>query len=263
MNKDEYINIFKKHGLTDITYLNAHLERFLFTQKIFHERWPHSKPGRLLDIGAHWLHQAILYATKGFSVTAADFPITIKEPSVQSLAKEYNIALYPYDDLSTGNSLTGLPDDSFDVIIFSEIIEHITFNPVPMWRELYRLLAPGGRIVVTTPNYYYVRGRAWSLKRFVSGRGGGITVAEIVHQNTYGHHWKEYSGKEIVEYFYRLSKDFNVSRLVYIRGKSVGDTETPKFVELMENFAPPLRKNLYVEIDLPSKTHGIEITPSW
>ena len=31
-----------------------------------------------------------------------------------------------------------------------------------------------------------------------------------MHHGTFGHHWKEYSAREIVEYFGRLSPDFSV-----------------------------------------------------
>ena len=46
----------------------------------------------------------------------------------------------------------GLPDDTFDTVISCETIEHLT-DPVGALREFYRLLRPGGRVVITTPNY--------------------------------------------------------------------------------------------------------------
>lgn len=46
-----------------------------------------------------------------------------------------------------------LPDNSFDIIVSCECLEHI---PVPqkMVSEIFRLLKPGGRVVLTTENYF-------------------------------------------------------------------------------------------------------------
>ena len=41
---------------------------------------------------------------------------------------------------------------SFDAVLLSEVIEHLT-PPGPTVREAVRVLAPGGRLLVTTPNY--------------------------------------------------------------------------------------------------------------
>jgi SAM-dependent methyltransferase len=44
------------------------------------------------------------------------------------------------------------PDASFDVVIFSELIEHLGTNPVRTLSEIHRVLKPQGVVVVTTPN---------------------------------------------------------------------------------------------------------------
>lgn len=46
----------------------------------------------------------------------------------------------------------GLPDGAFDTVISCETIEHLV-DPVGALREFHRLLRPGGRVVLTTPNY--------------------------------------------------------------------------------------------------------------
>jgi SAM-dependent methyltransferase len=42
------------------------------------------------------------------------------------------------------------PDDSFEVIWCSEVLEHL-FNPVFAVEEMHRILRPGGRLLVTVP----------------------------------------------------------------------------------------------------------------
>jgi SAM-dependent methyltransferase len=43
------------------------------------------------------------------------------------------------------------PDGGFDVVLASHVIEHLN-NPGGFVREVYRILRPGGRFLVTTPN---------------------------------------------------------------------------------------------------------------
>lgn len=54
------------------------------------------------------------------------------------------------------NQSTHLGDDSFDAIVTTEVIEHLE-NPRAVAREFARLLRPGGRIVLTTPNQESIR----------------------------------------------------------------------------------------------------------
>jgi 2-polyprenyl-3-methyl-5-hydroxy-6-metoxy-1,4-benzoquinol methylase len=45
---------------------------------------------------------------------------------------------------------TGFADASFDLVVCSDVIEHVD-DPQAMLREIQRLLSPGGRLVITTP----------------------------------------------------------------------------------------------------------------
>jgi SAM-dependent methyltransferase len=45
-----------------------------------------------------------------------------------------------------------LPDSTFDTVISCETIEHVV-EPIKALREVRRVLRPGGRLLLTTPNY--------------------------------------------------------------------------------------------------------------
>lgn len=49
------------------------------------------------------------------------------------------------------NEPTNIPAESFDVIVSAEVIEHLE-NPRAMAREWFRLLRPGGTMILSTPN---------------------------------------------------------------------------------------------------------------
>jgi len=262
MTLTEYLEYFTASGGTDDGYLRAHWPRFRNTKARFEAGWNKANGTRVLDVGAHWLHQALLFALDGYQVTASDFGAQLQRPDVARLAAAHGIELVGNDDLEHPTAFSHLPDGAFDVILFGEIIEHITFNPVPMWREFYRLLAEGGRMVVTTPNYYAASAIRRRLRRGI-GWGGGIPVDEILAFHTHGHHWKEYSRRELVRYFELLSPDFRINARVVEDGHDAAQSRRAMLVHAVARAIPVVRSRLHVEIDLPRKAHGITIQPHW
>jgi SAM-dependent methyltransferase len=45
-----------------------------------------------------------------------------------------------------------LSDESFDVVLFGEVFEHLLNQPLGILREIHRVLRPGGTLLLTTPN---------------------------------------------------------------------------------------------------------------
>lgn len=60
--------------------------------------------------------------------------------------------------ISLLSDLKGLPSARYDVITMIEVIEHLT-ELQPTLRELYRIMKPGGTLLVTTPNRLGLRAR--------------------------------------------------------------------------------------------------------
>jgi 2-polyprenyl-3-methyl-5-hydroxy-6-metoxy-1,4-benzoquinol methylase len=60
-------------------------------------------------------------------------------------------------------------DASFDTVLLSEVVEHLHETPV-LLRECWRVLRPGGYLLITTPNLWDIRRPlAWLTRRTWSG----------------------------------------------------------------------------------------------
>lgn len=194
----------------DKKYFESQSHRFRYASARINDLCP--KPCRVLDIGSHYLHQASLLRLLGHEVIGVDVPIFSTADFVVERSRMMGITNVTVTSLEGGNILAdGDYDGMFDLIVFTAILEHITFNPVSFWRRIYELMSDRGIIYLTTPNGLRPAAMLKHFLRLVTFTGVGIPVRDILETITYGHHWKEYSSTEIKEYFRILSPDFNIS----------------------------------------------------
>ncbi len=97
---------------------------------------PPGRGRRALDLGARSGHQTRWLQDRGYVVTPVDV-----EPCFDTCLEIDANARLPFDD------------DAFDLIWSSEVIEHLE-DPETSLAELRRVTAPGGDIILTTPNSY-------------------------------------------------------------------------------------------------------------
>jgi len=92
-----------------------------------------------------WLHGRLL------AVASRCFGVDIAAEGIRKLLeKGYNVALCDITS-EQGENIT----DRFDLIICGELIEHLG-NPSRLFDAARRLLVPGGSLVLTTPNPFYL-----------------------------------------------------------------------------------------------------------
>jgi 2-polyprenyl-6-hydroxyphenyl methylase/3-demethylubiquinone-9 3-methyltransferase len=201
--------IASSQSADDLAYFELHEPRFRATASRILEFVP--PKARILDVGGHYLHLSSVLALLGYRVVSLDVPAHSTLPFVSERAARMGISLAVIEgDAFVEGQFLVAETDSFDAVLFCEILEHITFNPIPFWRRIHGLLRPGGIIFLTTPNslkLLSVLGAWWNL---VTLRRIGLSVKQIMARVTLGHHWKEYSAREIGEYFSYLSPDFRV-----------------------------------------------------
>ena len=90
-------------------------------------------------------------------------------------------------------------------------------------------------------------------------------MRENLHKKTHAPHWKEFSHKELVDYFRQLSGDFGVRRQWYMSDRSGMEHLNWKgrLVYDTANIIPAFRTGIYLEVEIERKRAGITITPEW
>src|SRR5512143_2005439 len=131
-------------------------ERFAFPDRKILEGWTPAIGSLVLSIGAG-SGRDIWHLTTQFRVHAVDFATNGLQ-----VARAHDIRCVSAD------VARGLPfrDCVFDLVILKDILEHL-IDPEALATEAKRVLRPGGRIVISVPNHFYLPFRM----RILFGKG--------------------------------------------------------------------------------------------
>ncbi len=143
----------REKGPNGEAILNQNLHEVLIREYFF-QAFGDIVGKHVLDIGCGFGDYMAVAAEMGASVSGIDpFPPAIegarKLHATLGLATQFQVA-----DAST------LPfeDNAFDVVYSADVFEHIDLaTKQAAVKEIYRVLKPGGRVVIKTPNLDYLR----------------------------------------------------------------------------------------------------------
>ncbi|MDQ3069602.1 MAG: methyltransferase domain-containing protein [Acidobacteriota bacterium] len=111
----------------------------------------------VLDIGCGAGRLALFCAAQGARVTALDFSpkaIDVARMVASSLERPVDgveFAVGRFEDL----------DRAFDIVLMTEVFEHIETAPPDTLRQLRALVKPGGIAVLSSPGFVNLRGISW------------------------------------------------------------------------------------------------------
>lgn len=139
--------------------------------KFYDRAIPNYVTGRLIDLGCGKAPLFLKYRYFASSVTCVDWGNTLHKNENLDVECDLSKRL-PFDNAS------------FDTVILSDVLEHLP-EPDSLWRELARILAPGGRLLMNVPYFYplhevpfdFYRYSRFALERFA--RESGFEIIEL------------------------------------------------------------------------------------
>ena len=138
-------------------YVNNHIERYVATLGLFPI---FKKRVNVLDIGVAFGHLAILIKEQlGHKVFCIDVERDETPYWRRRLEKE-GIIFKPCD--LTKDAIP-FESEAFDVVLFCEVLEHLTTHPSLVFKEINRVCKKGGTLILSTPNFTYLLNRILTL----------------------------------------------------------------------------------------------------
>ncbi len=149
-------------------YLNVALDRLLVTLDLM----PHLPEGsRVLELGAmpYFMTCLLLRQFPHYQMELANEPfrLALDGGHIKLLnAKRGLDHSFTYKAFNIETDQFPYEDGRFDVVIYCEMIEHLMHDPTHSLYEIHRILKPGGRLVLSTPNPF----RYTNYLRFLTGK---------------------------------------------------------------------------------------------
>ncbi|MDA8807309.1 class I SAM-dependent methyltransferase [Opitutales bacterium] len=191
----------------------------------------------VLELGAFTGVVSIALKRLGFDVIASDIPEFFDRENVRSYYKKEGIQILP---LNLRGAQLPYDDSSIDVVCMCETLEHLNFNPLPLLKEINRVIKPGGMIYVAMPNFSRVGNRFKALVGLpiYSPIEDYLKQLSREHNMLVGLHWREYTMNETK---WMLSKmGFSIKEAYYFSELNTG------FFRRIANFIPSLRQSVVV-----------------
>lgn len=205
-------------------YVETHSRRFYETLLLL----PDLKPGaRVLELGAiPYCLTILLRKFAGLNVDPLSFfEFETAERTTHRLENAENQEQYDFDyaPLNVERDIFPSADETYDLVLCCELLEHLLINPSHMLYEIHRVLKPGGYLQLSTPNVLRW-GNVFSLLK-------GRNINDCYHGNgIYGRHNREYSMHEVSQLL-----EANAFSIEWIGTRSVYGLELLNKVPLLGN----------------------------
>jgi 2-polyprenyl-3-methyl-5-hydroxy-6-metoxy-1,4-benzoquinol methylase len=227
------------HGITDDherEYFSIHEVRYRFILEKIQVLFG-GQQAKILDIGVYPPHLYNALHKLGhevWGIASQHEKLTDKHIKTLNIEKEK----FPFEA------------QSFDLVLMTEIIEHLTVNPRVYLSEVKRVLKPDGYLLVTTPNAVHLKNRV----KVLFGKSASFPLEQLFetephNDSIYYRHNREFTRDE-------LKSAFEVSGLravearyfsAYTPWRKNRKTSLTKFVGyFITQLFPSLRDSLYL-----------------
>lgn len=166
----EYERFLAERGVFQHPDLAGHAPRYLHSLRHmpFGKYLRDGDYARALELGTTYIFPQLLLDKMGFErVDVTDFAVgelgTVTEVPLPRDGKRRLTTIYNVD---IEKQRIACPDETYDLVLCFEVIEHMEIDPMFMISEMNRILRPGGLLYISTPNSISARNVYKILKGF-------------------------------------------------------------------------------------------------
>ena len=238
-------------------YATDDFRRFIYTLGLVPET-----PGlKILELGANpYFTTTLLHKFRAAELHLANYfgddaPEGIQKVTVHETGE---VLSFPYKQFNIETDSFPYPDESFDVVLFCEIIEHLLSDPVHPLLEIRRVLRPGGMVVVTTPNVV----RLENVNKIFSGQN---IYDPYSGYGPYGRHNREYTQQDLFGLL--TANGFQVDSIFTADVHPIREVEsslTDQLRPLLKNRHPELGQYIFCKCSLTREAKNLTpVRPEW
>ena len=214
MNINQLLQQIKIPLLTnpaELEYFTIHQERYrIILHEIITLNLP--KNSRVLDIGCYPLHLFTALQREPF-----EFRMNGIASNHEPVKEEYIV------QLNIEKEKLPFKKETFDLVLMTEIVEHLTSDPRVYLGEVNRVLKKGGHLLITTPNAAHLKNRV----KLLSGKSAHFPLEQLFETNSHDE-----------SLYFRHNREFTMDELKEIIRASNFVLRTSKF----ESFYTPFRE---------------------
>lgn len=198
---------------------------------------------KVLEIGSLFGVVSISLKQLGFMVTGTDIPEFHKSKRLQELYAKHGIG---FESVNLRSYKLPYADESFDMVIMCEVMEHLNFNPLPVMQEVNRVLRKDGYLYMAIPNQACIDNRFKLLIGCSIHEPVQYFFDQLNRKENYvvSLHWREYTMKEAVEIFGRMG--FNVVKKYFFGENGPAKAGVVSFIRKIFHIIPSFRTSVVI-----------------
>ncbi len=195
------------------TYFDTSRQRYIFTLQVILE---HKKKAirKVLELGCSPGHLGMALDAMGMDVYGIDLNSEYLYKYPKSFVERLHIKQCNFE-----NEKIPYADNTFDCIVFTEVLEHIAIqHPAKVLEEINRVLSPGGILIMSTPNVSNIS------NVFALMRGENIFWDPPIFYGSTDRHNREYTPGEVFSLL--KGSGFQNIKIGYLNTPSNWNTKT-------------------------------------
>jgi SAM-dependent methyltransferase len=225
-------------AIGEYNYLKKHKDSYIRTVSDIDNLCKSERSSRnILEVGSFLGPVSIALKRIGYKVSCLDIPEYFSK--LRPLYEKNGI---PFYGVNLRHSKLPYESNSLDVVIICEVMEHLNFNPLPVLKEINRVLKNDGYIYIGMPNQANIINRT----KLLLGKSIYNPIEDFFKQldrndnMIVGLHWREYTLIETVQLIEKMGFE-TIEKYYFIEKGHLGVNILKTLLKYIVYSYPPFR----------------------